>query len=132
FTEDEVGAKDDFESNFMSDFICGKIKLTNQADLFSAKNQKKNKPLNFSKESNVVLKNGKTLWKYYHKQYDININASLYDIRLYFQGTDEKGKMNLKSEDDHYMKLITDLRKSIKVLTEKIAPKVYTYGFLKE
>jgi len=132
FTEDEVGANDDFESNFMSDFIHGKIKLTNQADLFTPKNQKKNKPLNFSQESNVVLKNGKALWKYYHKQYDININASLYDIRLYFQGTDENGKMNHKSEDDHYMKLITDLRTSIKVLAEKIAPNVYTYGFLKE
>jgi hypothetical protein len=132
FTEDEVNAKDDFESNFMSDFISGKIKLTKQADLFNTKKTIKSKPLTFSKEAKTVFKNGQALWKYYHKQYDININASLYDIRLYFQGTDEKGKMNLKSDDDHYMELITNLRSSIKVLADKIAPKVYTYGFLKD
>ncbi len=132
FTEDEVNAKDDFESNFMSDFISGKINLTNQADLFNTKKTVKSKPLTFSKEAKTVFKNGQALWKYYHKQYDININASLYDIRLYFQGTDEKGKMNLKSDDDHYMELITNLRSSIKVLADKIAPKVYTYGFLKD
>lgn len=131
FSEEDVDAKDSFESNFMSDFISGKIKLTNQVDLFTTKKILKSKPLTFSKEANVVLKNGKALWKYYHKQYDINVNASLYDIRLYFQGTDEKGKMNLKSEDDHYMKLITDLRVSLKVIADKIAPKVYKYGFLK-
>ena len=131
FSEDELDAKDDFESNFMSDFILGKVKLTNQADLFNTKKTIKSKPLSFSKDANTVFKNGKALWKYYHKQYDINVNASLYDIRLYFQGSDEKGKMKLKSEDDHYMKLITDLRASVKVLADKIAPKVYTYGFLK-
>jgi hypothetical protein len=40
--------------------------------------------------------------------------------------------MNNKSEDVQYMQLITDLRFKLKVLAEKIAPKVYEYGFLKE
>jgi hypothetical protein len=132
FTEDEVNANDNFDSNFMSDFINGKIKLSSHLDLFTAKKPIKSKPLSFSKESSSVFKNGKALWKYYHKQYGINVNASLYDIRLYFQGADDKGKMNLKSDDEQYMKLITELRASIKILADKIAPKIYKYGFLKE
>jgi hypothetical protein len=40
--------------------------------------------------------------------------------------------MNNKSEDETYMKLITSLRESLKVLAKKIEPKVYEYGFLKE
>ena len=38
--------------------------------------------------------------------------------------------MNLKSEDEKYMELISDLRENIKKLTAKITPKVYDYGFL--
>ncbi len=60
------------------------------------------------------------------------MNASLYDIREYFQGRNEKGKMKNKSTDETYMKLITDLRDSLKLLAQKIEPKVYEYEFLKE
>jgi len=77
------------------------------------------------------LGGGKDLWKYYHSQPNINVNASLYDIREYFQGRNEKGKMNNKSEDTQYMTLITALRESLKILAKKIEPKVYEYGFLK-
>ncbi|HBJ76727.1 MAG TPA: nucleoside 5-triphosphatase RdgB (dHAPTP, dITP,XTP-specific), partial [Porphyromonadaceae bacterium] len=59
------------------------------------------------------------------------VNASFYDIKEYFQGRNEKGKMNSKSEDSHYMELIKTLRESIKTLGDKIAKKVYQYGFLK-
>ena len=37
-----------------------------------------------------------------------------------------------KSEDETYTKLIADLREALKVLSQKIEPKVYEYGFLKE
>jgi hypothetical protein len=40
--------------------------------------------------------------------------------------------MNTKSDDKHYMELIGNLRASLKVLADAIAPKVYEYGFLKE
>jgi hypothetical protein len=40
--------------------------------------------------------------------------------------------MNNKSEDTHYMELIVTLRAKLKILADKIAPKVYEYGFLKE
>jgi hypothetical protein len=58
--------------------------------------------------------------------------ASLYDIREHFQGRNDKGKMNNISEDTHYMELIGTLRAKLKILADKIAPKVYEYGFLKE
>jgi hypothetical protein len=60
------------------------------------------------------------------------VNASLYDIREYFQGRNEQGKMNNKSADETYMLLIGHLREKLKQLAEKIEPKVYEYGFLKQ
>ncbi len=60
-----------------------------------------------------------------------NVNASLYHIREFFQGRNEAGKMNNKSTDETYTKLIANLRASLKALANKIAPKVYEYGFLK-
>jgi hypothetical protein len=40
--------------------------------------------------------------------------------------------MNTKSNDETYNTLIKALRDALKVLAEKIEPKVYEYGFLKE
>jgi len=65
-------------------------------------------------------------------QKEININASLYDIREYFQGRNQKGKMNKKSTNEKYNELIDVLREKLKILADKIAEKVYWHGFLKE
>jgi len=54
------------------------------------------------------------------------------DIREYFQGRNEKGKMNTKSEDKKYNELIKNLRDCLTILAQKIEPKVYEYGFLKK
>lgn len=69
----------------------------------------------------------KKLWKYYHNVGSyINTNASYYDIRKYFQGVDAKsGRMNNKSIDEEYNKLIKDLRAKMNVLASKIEPKIY-------
>ncbi|MEQ1606800.1 MAG: hypothetical protein ABL999_18200 [Pyrinomonadaceae bacterium] len=72
------------------------------------------------------------MWTYYHVQKDINVNASLYDIREYFQGRNDKGKMNARSTDAHYTELIATLRQKLDLLAAKIAPKVYEHGFLKK
>jgi hypothetical protein len=40
--------------------------------------------------------------------------------------------MNARSEDATYTKLIGELRNNLSVLADKIKPKVYEYGFLKE
>ena len=134
FTENEVNAKEKFESNFMTDFIKGKIKLEqkNEGQLFSGETiQNDNKPLVFSEEATEVFNAGRELWKYYHQQKDINVNAALYDIKLHFQGRNDKGRMNAKSTDDKYTELIGDLRQKLNLLADKIAPKVYEYEFLK-
>ena len=91
-----------------------------------------NKPRQFSAEETTVFDAGRALWKYYHSQNDINVNASLYDIRAYFQGRNATGRMNTRSDDAKYTILIGDLRKSLIILADKIKPKVYEYEFLKE
>jgi hypothetical protein len=135
FTEQEVIAKAKFESNFMTDFIKGKIKKEISNDtIFNDKTIEESKPLVFSEEATAVFDAGRELWKYYHSQYDvdINVNASFYDIRAYFQGTNAQGRMNARSEDATYTKLIGELRNNLSVLADKIKPKVYEYEFLKE
>lgn len=133
FTEHEVNAQAKFASNFMTDFIKGKIKAEASGDtLFEQAQSGERKPLEFSDEAKAVFDAGRELWKYYHAQKDVNVNASLYDIREYFQGRNEKGRMNSKSDDARYMELIGNLRSQLSVLADKIKPKVYEYGFLKE
>ncbi|GHU50338.1 hypothetical protein FACS1894200_09760 [Spirochaetia bacterium] len=117
FTEKEVGAREKFESNFMSDFLEERI---------------------LSGEAAAVLDAGKELWKYYHASIKsknnktVSVSASFYDIREYFQGRKESGTMNTKSTDETYNTLLATLRGALKTLTMKIQPKVYEYGFLKE
>jgi hypothetical protein len=60
------------------------------------------------------------------------VNASLYDIKVYFQGKSEIGRMNNKSENETYNILLNELRQALDRLAEKIEPKIYEYGFLKD
>ncbi|HOV56166.1 MAG TPA: hypothetical protein PL122_08580, partial [Bacteroidales bacterium] len=129
FTEDEVNARDKFDSHFMTDFIQGKIKTNDENTIF-ANSEKQNTPLIFSNEAKAVFDAGRELWRYYHSQPNSNPNASYYDIREYFQGRDEKGKMKNKSDDKKYMELLSNLKDAIAVLAKKIEQKVYEYGFL--
>ena len=86
----------------------------------------------FSAEAKAVFEAGRELWKYYHSFNAILPNASLYDIREFFQGRNDKGRMNAKSSDETYTMLIGELRSKLNLLAQKITPKVYEYGFLKE
>jgi hypothetical protein len=56
----------------------------------------------------------------------------LYDIREYFQGRNDKGRMNSRSTDEKYTTLISELRKTLNILADQIKPKIYEYEFLKE
>jgi len=137
FTEQEVNAREKFDSNFMSDFIKGKPKQSAKYSftlpiLFEPESSYGKTPLKFSQEATTVFDAGSELWKYYHKQPNCNVNASLYDIREHFQGRNEAGKMNNKSSDETYMNLIGDLREKLRILADKIEPKVYEYEFLKQ
>jgi len=146
FTEYVVGSRERFDSNFMTDFISGGIMFEPRVEepplmLFHSKDldggsggfADYKKPINreFSETAKDVFRAGIQLWKYYHKQPEINVNASLYDIREFFQGRNEKGAMNNTSNDEKYNELINNLRLALKYLVEKIEPKVYEYGFLK-
>lgn len=113
FTESEVNARDKFASHFMTDFLKGR---------------------EFSPEAKDVFEAWKKLWTYYHENCnnsDYTANASLYEIREYFQWRNDKWKMNNKSDDEKYNELIWNLREKLKILWDKIAEKVYEYEFLK-
>ena len=114
FTEQQVDAKDCFESHFMSNYLA-KIGIEN-----------------LSAPAKAVYEAGLELWRYYHTQPNANPNASLYDIREHFQGRNDKGKMNNDSNDSQYTVLIGNLRTKLKELAKEIEPKVYEYGFLKQ
>ena len=131
FTEQDVNAKEKFASNFMTNFIKGKLPNTNEVTLFENTTQK-NEALEFSEEAKAVFEAGKELWRYYHEQPSVNVNASYYDIREYFQGRNDKGKMNAKSSDEKYTELNAELKTKLNILADKIKPKIYEYEFLKE
>jgi hypothetical protein len=138
FTEYEVDAKERFNSRFMSDYLKGKYKpKAAEANLFDKQESLiPQEPVAFSDEAQEVMNAGRELWKYYHAQSGANPDASLYDIKGYFQGfktgKDGKQKMNSDSSDETYMSLIKNLRSKLKELAEKIEPKVYEHGFLKK
>jgi hypothetical protein len=136
FTEQEVNAREKFESNFMTNFIKGKPNPPKRSSfalsiIFEPEEAYNRQPLEFSAEAKAVFDAGRELWKYYHRQPNCNVNASLYDIKEFFQGRNEKGKMNTKSTDETYTNLIGLLKEKLHELAERIEPKVYEYEFLK-
>ncbi len=136
FTEQEVNAQEKFTSHFMTDFITGKLKAEpkGQDNLFASAATSglyDHQPRQFSAEAQAVFNAGRALWRYYHAQKNINVNASLYDIRAHFQGRNAAGRMHSKSDDAHYNALIGELRNQLNALASKIKPSIYAYGFLK-
>ena len=158
FTEEEVGAPDCFASHFMTDFMAGKhgdacvsqAKTPQQGDLFADVETAdvasdnaawtgghaplSNAPLPdapLSNAASVVMAAGREVWRYYMRQPGINVNASLYDIKAFFKGRDEKGRMNATSPDEHFNTLMENLRVALQELAKQIETKVYAYGFLK-
>ena len=136
FTEEDVDARDCFESHFMSDLLSGKVDGGFiDTSLPGLGNNHVNSVV-MSAEAKPVLDAGCELWRYYHKQPKANPNASYYDIRKHFQGmkVTAKGKeqMNATSEDERYNELLAGLKAAMKKLAAKIGPKVYEYGFLRK
>lgn len=137
FTEREMGAKSAFESDFMTRFMNGKVELDSSSDsLFGSKGR--SEKLEFSPEAKAVFEAGREVYAYYHAQdfstKPYNVNASLYDIKEFFQGRNPQGKMNppSKAEDSHYKTLISTLTETLNTLAKKLEPKIYEYGFLRE
>ena len=154
FSEEEVEAKEKFSSHFMKEYLNGLIRkeylleqkektsdATDQ-DLFDEITPGQQEveeihfePLPMSETAIAVMDAGRALWRYYHEQTDIKPDASLYDIRLFFQGThkDGRGREVMKNEckDTRYNSLMAVLRIKMRQLAEQIETKIYAYGFLK-
>ncbi len=134
FSETEVNAKERYSSHALLDFLKGGIKEEGDNLFLNAK--KENKPLEFSQSALNVFNAGKEIYRYYHKQdsTNYNANASLYDIKEFFQGRNAQGKLNLpaKAKDGYYKQLYANLQDALKDLAKEIQPKVYEYGFLRE
>ncbi|GAA9539221.1 hypothetical protein UBN51_14720 [Helicobacter pylori] len=136
FSETEVNAKERYSSHALLDFLKGGIKEEGDNLFLNAK--KENKHLEFSQSALKALDAGREIYRYYHKQdftnRPYNANASLYDIKEFFQGRNAQGKLNLpaKAKDEYYKQLYANLQDALKDLAKEIQPKVYEYGFLRE
>ncbi|BAW66413.1 hypothetical protein [Helicobacter pylori] len=136
FSETEVNAKERYSSHALLNFLKGGIKEEGDSLFLNAK--KENKPLEFSQSASEVFDTGKKIYHHYHTQASTNrhynANASLYDIKEFFQGRNAQGKLNLptKAKDEHYKQLYANLQDALKDLAKEIQPKVYEYGFLRE
>ncbi|WQZ41411.1 hypothetical protein E5Q03_06700 [Helicobacter pylori] len=137
FSETEVNnTKERYSSHALLDFLKGGIKEKGDSLFLNAK--KENKPLKFSQSASKVFDAGKKIYHYYHTQASTNrsynTNASLYDIKEFFQGRNAQGKLNLpaKAKDEYYKQLYANLQDALKDLAKEIQPKVYEYGFLRE
>jgi hypothetical protein len=139
----EVQNEDLFSNACQPELVSGSPEMLKQVQHDKNKQVQHDKALVFSEEATAVFNAGRELWTYYHthpstgsgyggESKPYNVNASLYDIREHFQGRNDKGRMNSKSNDARYMELISELRSKLAVLADKIKPKVYEYGFLKE
>ncbi len=138
FDEEEVGAKERYASHVLLDFLKVKLQEQTQNNNLFDSSKKERKPLEFSETALSVLNAGREIYRYYHTQdftnRPYNANASLYDIKEFFQGRNAQGKLNLpaKAKDEYYKQLYANLQDALKDLAEEIQPKVYEYGFLRE
>jgi hypothetical protein len=144
----EIQNEDLFSNVCQPELVSGSPEMLKQVQHDKNKQVQHDKALVFSEEATAVFDAGRELWTYYHthpstssgyatssgyvESKPYNVNASLYDIREHFQGRNDKGRMNSKSNDARYMELISELRSKLAVLADKIKPKVFEYGFLKE
>ncbi|GAA7671566.1 hypothetical protein KVK50_07195 [Helicobacter pylori] len=139
FSEDEVKSKDSYTSHVLLDFLKGKTKKTKEyGDSLFLNAKKENKLLEFSLSTLKVFDAGREVYRHYHTQdftnRPYNANASLYDIKEFFQGRNMQGKLNspAKAKDKYYKQLYANLQDALKDLAKEIQPKVYEYGFLRE
>lgn len=114
FSESMVGCRSAFDSNFMFEFLSNR-----------------NIPKYLTIKARAVYDAGLELWQYYHT-YGANPNVSLYDIKEFFKGRNNKGKINNKSDDETFNKLAENLSGAMRALAKQITPKIYEYGFLRQ
>jgi hypothetical protein len=124
FSEKEVNATEKFKSDFMYKFIKGKLK-SEESGTFLEEDKMRTSSLIFSPDAQAALDTALELWKIYHKQPQINVNASLFDIKQFFKGAGKDGN------DENYSRLTHLLREKMTELAQKIEKKVFEYRFLR-
>ena len=112
FTEEEVNAPERFESDFMVQYMAGKI---------------------FSAEANNILQEGKKLWQAYFANTDVHTvrdelklnrpDVGWYQIR--------KGLQSRNASGDFAEVSFKTFEAAYKILTGKLQPMVYALGFLR-
>jgi hypothetical protein len=111
-------------------FECTKNSLERGAEGGVFSNSQTNIPLTALKGGTGLVANSSSFNSGYSSQRG-GSTPSLYDIKAYFQGVDDKGRMNNKSDDEKYNLLIGNLREALEILGAKIQLKVYKFGFLR-
>ena len=86
--------------------------------------------IDFSNAAKSILNAGKELLIYYQSTENSDPNASILDIKEYFQDKDKSGNLKQTSTDEQYLILRENLTIALKVLANNIILKVYEYGFL--
>ena len=122
FTEEEVGAPDRFESDFMVQYLSNLTGLEDLSGLAA-----------LSSEAQKVMQAGKGLWKAYFEHTDTrNVRDELklnradvgwYQVRKALQARNASG--------DFIPVSFKPFEEAYKALTEKLQPMVYELGFLK-
>ena len=136
FKESEIGVKQCFDRDFMTKYMSGTLQTERHLAPTHPLQHAVSCPteaLKFSETAALLFNAALSLWRFYHNSVERGAytNASLFDIREYFQARNDKGRMNSKSANSKYNELIGDFRGAQKLLAKKIEPKVYEYGFLK-
>ncbi len=110
FTEDEIGARARFESNFMSDYLRGR---------------------ELSAEAQDVLDEGRHLWRQYHAT---TMPRSIRDA--FKLGRPDAGwyqiRKALEANAENQVTDFSDFKAAYATLSDKLRPMVYELGFLKE
>ena len=127
FTEEEVGATDRFESDFMVKYIATNARIKEEENHSCIRGS------SLSGEAQNVLEAGKKLWQAYFAATDVRsvrdelklnrADVGWYQIRKALQARNASGDfapINFKPFEEAY-----------KALTEKLQPMVYELGFLK-
>ena len=138
FYEDEIGLKAPMKSHFMQEFIHDFIKGERKVEqnLFRAQEVIEDRhTVTMSEHAQAVMDAGKAVWTYYVQTWQQrgggSPDASLYDIKEYFKGRNDDGKMKSTSDDEQFNALMERLRINMQALAKHIEPKVFDYGFLK-
>jgi hypothetical protein len=113
FTEEEVGAPDRFESDFMISYMKDKV---------------------FSPEAQAVLEEGKKLWQAYFAHTDERSVRDEFKLNRPDVGWYQiRNALKKRNENGDFPKVsFSDFEKVYKELSEKLEPQVYELGFLRK